>query len=217
MPVRSAGGQRRHLVVRTRRQRGRRLIVSVLPLFAQLVVNRTRNAGENSREPSRGDRLSTAFRLSEDGTMTSTRRFFSRIACLIIASAALTGCSSGGSSGCPAMASYSTPSSAVASADAVAVVHDLSRTGSTEVSGVKADLWSADVKQWEKGSGPEALTIHVGFDTCGVPGQKYVFEDLEGEESVYVFLMESGDQWWALNSFQGAVRAKPDGGFPDQW
>lgn len=148
--------------------------------------------------------------------MTFAGRFFSRVACLIIATAALTGCSTPASE-CPAMAAYDTPDSAFVSADAVAIVRDLSKVGGADVSGVKASVWSADVTQWEKGSGPTTLTIHVRIDTCGGESQKRAFEDLKGEENIYVFLIESGDQWWALNPFQGAVRARPDGGLPDQW
>jgi hypothetical protein len=115
---------------------------------------------------------------------------------------------------------FDTPADAAADADATVAGRVIERTGTANIFGVDASVWSIDVEEWITGDGPATTEVVSTPVTCTAGGAHPDGDPLEAalaHERVIVFVYDRDQPWRTITPLQGVVPAAPDGGLPADW
>jgi hypothetical protein len=140
-------------------------------------------------------------------------------AALLVAVSAVTGCVH--AQGCPSWAGYATPEEALEAADAVAVGDVGDVVATRQLFGATGNVWSFDVENWRKGTGPDRIEVLSPPSACGQTDDPYLgidpFETAVANTASVVFLTDRNGVWMAISPVQGIVEMPADGELPAAW
>ncbi|MFE7845299.1 hypothetical protein ACFUTX_08920 [Microbacterium sp. NPDC057407] len=139
---------------------------------------------------------------------------------LLCAALALTGCVS--VQACPSWAAYDSPAQAAKSADAVVTGRVVEKVSTATINGASANVWSVDVSDWRKGSGPQRINVLSTPQACGGDADPYLgdgdpLEAATGHSGSGLFLVENESGWSTLSPVQGITELTPVGQIPPEW
>jgi hypothetical protein len=134
----------------------------------------------------------------------------------------LTGCGAFGlgvqSHTCVDWVWFDSPAGAMEEADAVVAGRVAGQSGSTQMFGEQASIWTIDVDEWIKGDGDDELEVVSTPATCEATPPADPVGVLQDERRVIVFLHDDPDVGWrTLTPFHGVTPSGSDGGIPEIW
>jgi hypothetical protein len=138
----------------------------------------------------------------------------------LLATATLTGCAGpiGESHTCVDWVFFDSPAGAVDAADAVIAGTIVGQSGSTQMFGEQAPIWTVEVADWIKGDGDDELEVVSTPATCEATTPADPVEVHQDDARVIVFLHDDPDVGWrTMTPFHGITPAGADGGVPEVW